>query len=201
MADKKEWAVEGFQFGTQAEAEQAKTEALRIEKLESMLDYGNIEMVEAVYNKAVENRVFKTAVGYTFLKNLRDIITENKENAMPRDIPVIGVSGIRENTAAASPKIKPGKKKQKIKMTKSEFSQKTLLLLNAVWMLVIAVMFIITSKGETPNILNYERTLQNRYSAWEQELKERESVIREKERELLIESEAEFGTETGISYE
>ena len=43
----------------------------------------------------------------------------------------------------------------------------------------------ITINGSNPNIINYERVLQNKYSQWEQELIQRESVIREKERELL----------------
>jgi flagellar capping protein FliD len=41
-------------------------------------------------------------------------------------------------------------------------------------------------KGSTPNILNYEKALQNRYAEWNQELSDREEAIREKEKELLI---------------
>ena len=41
-------------------------------------------------------------------------------------------------------------------------------------------------KSENPNILNYEQNLINKYAQWEQELSERESIIREKERELNI---------------
>lgn len=47
-------------------------------------------------------------------------------------------------------------------------------------------MFMITLKSDNPNILNYEKNLVNRYAAWEQELREREQVVREKERELNI---------------
>ena len=40
-------------------------------------------------------------------------------------------------------------------------------------------MFIITGTSKNPTIINYETELINRYSAWEQELTEREAAIRE----------------------
>ena len=49
--------------------------------------------------------------------------------------------------------------------------------------------FIITLNSDQPNVLNYERNLQNKYATWEQELTQREQTVREKERELHIETE------------
>ncbi len=51
---------------------------------------------------------------------------------------------------------------------------------------MVIVMFVIATTGSNPTIVNYERTLQNRYAEWEQQLSDREQVIREKEKELLI---------------
>jgi hypothetical protein len=48
-------------------------------------------------------------------------------------------------------------------------------------------MFVIAINSNQPNILNYQRVLQNRYAGWEQELTDREQAIRDKERELNIE--------------
>ena len=47
-------------------------------------------------------------------------------------------------------------------------------------------MFIISTTGSRPTILNYEKAIQNRYATWEQELNDRESAVREKERELML---------------
>ena len=77
MADKADWVVDGFQFGTQQDAELAQNEQFRIERLEEKLDYQNYEMVSAVYKKALNNRVFKTPVGYDFLKRLQRILRDN----------------------------------------------------------------------------------------------------------------------------
>ena len=43
--------------------------------------------------------------------------------------------------------------------------------------------------SEQPNVINYERAITSKYASWEQELTDREQVIREKERELKIEQE------------
>ena len=59
--------------------------------------------------------------------------------------------------------------------------------MNIVMIVAIIAMFIITLNSDQPNILNYEKNIQNKYAAWEQELTEREQTIREKERELHIE--------------
>ncbi len=98
MADKADWVVDGFQFGTQQDAELAQNEQFRIERLEEKLDYQNYEMVSAVYKKALHNRVFKTPVGYDFLKRLQRIL---QDNPLPDEeidnIPVYGVYSMRES--------------------------------------------------------------------------------------------------------
>ena len=48
-------------------------------------------------------------------------------------------------------------------------------------------MFYISTTGSKPTVLNYEKALQNRYAQWEQELEQRESELREKERAFLSE--------------
>lgn len=52
--------------------------------------------------------------------------------------------------------------------------------------LVIAL-FMVAFTSDIPNILNYKHNLQNKYSAWEQELRERENNLREKELQIYIE--------------
>ena len=44
------------------------------------------------------------------------------------------------------------------------------------------------AKADNPNILNYKTAVLNEYAEWEQDLKEREAVIREKELELDIDT-------------
>ncbi len=186
MADKTDWIVEGFQFGTEQDATLAKNEKLRVERLEEKMDYSSPEMIYAVYKKAVENRVFKTPVGYEFLKKLQRILQENPDFEKEiEEIPVQGVYSLRESTAPAALRIKASKVKPK--PTKKALGLRASLFINIVLLLLIGLMLYISMTSSNPTALNYERAVQNKYSAWEKDLSERESAVREKERELLLE--------------
>ena len=185
MADKTEWVVNGFQFGTQQDAELAQNEKIRIERLEEKLDYQNQEMVYAVYKKAVNNRVFRTPVGYDFLKRLQRILYDNAQEDIA-NIPIYGVYSMRESANQTIERIQASRKPVKEKPKQEFFSRKTSIIVNIGLLVLVIVMFVIATTGSNPTIVNYERTLQNRYAEWEQQLSDREQVIREKEKELLI---------------
>lgn len=186
MADKTDWIVEGFQFGTEQDANLAKNEKLRVERLEERLDYQSTEMVYAVYKKAVENRVFKTPVGYEFLKKLQRILKENPDFEYEvEEIPIQGVYSLRESANPTVERIKASQKKPK--PAKKTVGLRASLFINVVLMLLIALMFYISMTSTNPTVLNYERAVQNKYAEWERELSERENAVREKERELLLE--------------
>lgn len=51
---------------------------------------------------------------------------------------------------------------------------------------LIVVLFVIALTGENANALNYKRVLTDRYASWEEELRERENAVREKEQELRL---------------
>ena len=188
MADKTGWVVDGFQFGTEDDAALARNEKLRIERIEEKMDYQNSEMVGAVYKKAIDNRVFKTPVGYHYLKKLQQVRVENlPENETVADIPVSGVYSMRESANQTVERIQASRKPAKKEKPKQEFfSRKTSIIINISLLILVIVMFVISTTSSNPNILNYERTIQNRYVEWEQQLSDREQVVREKEKELLI---------------
>ena len=177
MADKTDWIVEGFQFGTEQDANLAKNEKLRVERLEERLDYQSLEMVYAVYKKAVENRVFKTLAGYEFLKKLQRILKENPDFEYEvEEIPIQGVYSLRESANPTVERIKASQKKPK--PAKKTVGLRASLFINVVLMLLIALMFYISMTSTNPTALNYERAVQNKYAEWERELSERESAVR-----------------------
>ena len=60
------------------------------------------------------------------------------------------------------------------------------MILSGVLAVMVVIMFLISLTGKNENILNYKNVITNRYAEWEQELTEREAVIRQKETELEI---------------
>lgn len=182
MEENQNLTVEGYIFRTTEDAKLAKLEAQKIAYIEQRINYNRADSVLAVYKKAVEECAFQTPVGIRYLEKLHDFL-ENS-TVITEEIPPIPLQSyfsrtVRENTNPARHRISPIKKKDKLK-NKYRIS----VMFNIALVLMVAAMFAIALNAKAPNILNYEKALINKYSAWEQELNTREARIREKEQEL-----------------
>ncbi len=179
----------GFLFLNGEDAALADKERKQIEYLEKHLDYKNAEQVLSVYQKLIEERTFKTPVGVIYLKHLQDFLT-NKEYIAKERITAIPVdepcdrSAPQPRTQLQSVRVAAQRRKEQ-----QELAHKISVILNFALIAVIIVMFWMTMQSETPNMINYRIALENKYAGWEQELTEREQVVREKELELKISQE------------
>ncbi len=177
--------VSGFAFYSEKDAALAEQERQKIAYLDKRIDRTNLESVLAIYKKALEDRVFRTPVGLEYLRELQGELKE-RQDELGEEIPPIPLwtnfADIREKTAPARRRIQPAPKEDK------NTTFRLSLIMNIVMIVAIIAMFIITLNSDQPNILNYERNLQNKYASWEQELTQREQTVREKERELHIEA-------------
>lgn len=185
-----ERTVGDFLFFTECDAQLAKEEQKKIEYLEARIDYTRPDSILYVYNKAIQERIFKTPVGLAYLKNLRGFLLQQKAVSPDsvRQIPLyITFDGeIRETSAAVRPKVRPSaaKSEERKKAEKHRFWFTISVIGNLLLVIAICAMFSISLKSDNPNIINYKTNLINRYASWEQELTERENAVREKEREL-----------------
>lgn len=187
MDDKSGLIVNGYCFGTSEDADLARQELKKIEYLERHMDYDNPKNMLLVYQKAVKDNIFRTPIGWEYLKELREKIYSNgefeSENGDILPITLFTVfayrvgSGVKEDPSQTESKEENRLKKRFI----------TSVLINIMLAAAMAAMFAITLTSDQPNILNYERALVNKYAEWQQELTERENIVREKERDLLIE--------------
>lgn len=183
-----EYFAEGFSFYAQKDAQAAELESRKIAYLESKMDYNQPESILRVYEKAIQDRVFKSPVGLVYLKGLQDYLLQQPLPEGTRIPPVppymTYVSEARENGSPARRRVQAPVKKEK-----KSSALPVSIILNILLVLAIMAMFVITLNAERPNILNYERVITDRYAAWEQELTQREQEIRQKERELIMETE------------
>lgn len=183
--DEKAQTAGGYIFSTEADAKLARAEEQKIKYLEERIDYNAPDSIKYIYEKAIQERIFKTPVGLQYLKHLQDFLLEQPdldlENiaAIPLDVTF---SGIKEQARSARQKNLSGK--GDLNKEKSAFIISVIS--NVLLAIAICAMFAISLKSDQPNIFNYERALRDKYSSWEQELTEREQVIREKELELKL---------------
>lgn len=181
-------AVEGFSFYTEKDARLAELERKKIDYLEERLDYSNPEKILQIYDKAIHDRIFKTPVGIFYLRQMQNYLMEQKQITPERIAPIPlyqtfgGELRFDKNPARNRIKVSDSQEKKASALSIS-------IVLNLLMAAAIVAMFVIALTANQPNILNYERTLTNRYASWEQELTEREQLIREKERELKLEAQ------------
>lgn len=95
-----------------------------------------------------------------------------------------------EKLEQAKQKVRATERKQRQaekEMRKKKSSLRMSLAVNFFLLLVAAGMVAIALLDSTPNIINYENKIQDKYAQWEMDLKEREAKVKEKERELHLE--------------
>lgn len=171
-----------YDFGNEQDALDAEKEVNNVAYLRKNMETEPLEKVVRLYEKLAQEQMLKTPIGFEYMKELREYLIArgyDEEKIPAIRVPDTYRSVIRMKTNPALQRVKPskeGEKKNPLVMS---------ILINITLAVIIIFMFIIAVTSNQPNILNYERVLQDQYSAWEMDLTEREAVVREKERELL----------------
>lgn len=178
--------VDGYLF-TQKEAQLALQEKKRAEYLENHLDFNNPKQILNVYRRAIEEKIFTTPVGTEYLKRLQQYLnTKQVEGEIP---PITVYAGLEPKQQESFEVSSNKAKKQNAKKRSVRNALLLSILLNLILAAMVIGMFVITIKSDNPNILNYERVLTDKYSAWEEELTQRERTVREKEHELFLQEQ------------
>ena len=177
--------VEGLLFDTRKDADQARLELKKIQYLNENMNYSNLDKAQKLYDKMIDEKQFKTPIGWMYLLNLRQLLIKGDvSEEQLRPVPMYTVFTFDAmKDAPVKQRVKPAAKKKEPYKNRFMYA----VVLNVLLAICVLAMFIIALKGETPNIINYKNNIINQYSSWEQELTERENAIREKERELNIE--------------
>lgn len=182
--NKDDLVVGGYQFATIADAETARQDLKRVKSLEDNLDFRKPQNVLAIYNKALEQRIFMTPIGMAYLLKVQGQL---RRCNVPEDkIRPIRLYSTFTNKTEANRSIRRSIQTRKPKVEyKGRFF--TSLGLNLVLIVAIITMFVISFESNSPTIANYRTAIENEYADWEQQLQEREQAVREAERNYGIE--------------
>ncbi len=197
MADEKgsSLIVGGYEFLSENDAQKAEMDLSKIRLLNSRVKANRPTDIKAVYEKAIENKIFKTPVGWGYLIGLRDKLIESGYSEddiipIPLNVSMTRHSALENLTVAQ--RIRVEKPKRNL-----EFKRVFPIVLNVILVILVVVMFLIAATGENDNIINYKSNITNRYSGWEQDLTEREKKVREAEKKLGIEDTSEYYNDNG----
>ncbi len=182
VAEKTDFYVEGYWFGSLKDANQAQMEQKKVAYFESKLQGKDAQNMLAVYNKILDEKIFSTPIGWEYLKYLQTqlrMLGIQEEQIRPIPMYLTFVHDDKEETVVRQ-RIRNVRKRDK-----SGDRLKISIIVNIFLGILVLAMFAITLNSRNPNILNYKRAIENEYAAWEQELTEREKLVKEKEAELF----------------
>lgn len=181
MVDNSNLIVKGYCFGTAEDADIARQEEKKIEYLEQHMDYTRPENILLVYQKAIGSKLFRTPVGWEYLRGLQRRLLEHEE--LREQISPIALYTVFAHRVGDEGKKRPARVEKKKRNTlKSKLIIS--ILINLLLTVAVGGMLAIALTSDQPNVLNYERALVNKYATWEQELTEKEKELREMEREM-----------------
>ena len=182
MEKKERLVFDGYLYGNEDDVKLAKEEMKTAKFLQSKINYDDIQMTLKIYDKAIKDRIFKTPAGIEFLKVMR---YEMIKRGMPTEnIQPIPLYLVFSKEPEKRP-IRIFQVKERDDNLKENF--RISLWANIALVILVIGMFLITLFGNNTNIINYRYKIENEYVGWQQELQEREAIIREKEAALGIE--------------
>lgn len=175
--------VNGFLFQTESEAELAEKEIEGIQYLKSRIDLKRPDVVLKLYCKVLEQEFFKTVVGISFLKEMQEYL-EEQPSIVKEEIPPIPIylNDRMQEKAVVNKQSLNEKEATKTNEVNYKVKFRYSIIMNVLLALLIVFMFIIINTSGNINILNYENRLVDKYENWEQELKQREEAIQEREK-------------------
>ena len=189
--------VGGYEFLAENDAQKASMDLSKRNLLEARVKASRPGDIKAVYEKSIENKIFKTPIGWEYLVGLRRKLLESgykEEDLIPIPLNVSMTRHSAMDSLNVKQRILPQEPKKEANF-KTIFS----IILNIVLLILVGVMFYITVTAETDNIINYRKNITNRYAGWEQELSDREKAVREAEKRLGIEGTKGYDEDTGTN--
>ena len=175
------YAVDGYVFETEQEYNDALNEKRGVDYMRSRTNMNNIASVQEIYEKVLEKSIFKTPIGYNFMRELQDILV--KSSLVDSD----EIKNIKVDKSADKKVLESNKQlKDKLKNVEVEYKNRFFnsVVLNVALIILIILIIAITNNSKNANVLNYKNRLDAEYTskendlaAWEEELEEREKLL------------------------
>ncbi|WP_022759872.1 hypothetical protein [Butyrivibrio sp. AD3002] len=190
--------VDGYEFLSAEDVKKAELDKQKIEIIGKKVHSTKVSDLEAVYEKAITNKIFSTPIGWYYLAKLRDKligagVKEEDLIPIPINLKITKVDLKDEYHPRQYITPPPPKKKKNVKAVAFVMG-----VMNLILLAMVITMFFIALSAESDNIINYKQNVTNRYAEWEDSLKEREKAVRIKERDLKIQDDTEYGKDIDI---
>lgn len=181
-----QFRVDHFRFEDRDAYERAVKEKKVVQAMRKKFSFSDVGVAKKVYEKAVEDRVFSTAVGYEFLSELRKSIMSSG-TVSEKEMPAIPVHDSGGGNAAVPPAANTGN--TSVQRYKRLYEGQKILNKRMKFVLFVAILivaaFVVIDVSSEYSVFTYftdyktkmEEELINKYEGWEKELKAREDAL------------------------
>lgn len=181
--DKTSLTVDGFVFPSAKEAQIALKEKQNIEVIRQRTPLNDSKAVYELYTKLIERDMFKTMVGYSFLYEMRyRLLTDFQYDE--EDLPTVVLPKRMEYDKVSE----LNKGVMETKLQALMLTKKRMSIVMAALAFMVVAMFVLAAVNPNVGYINAENKILNQYSAWQEELEQREKAVKEKEAQLGIEN-------------
>lgn len=174
--------VDGYLFEDEEFLKEAKNELEGVEYLKKRTNYSNPKNMLNIYNTVIEKKLFKTPVGYEFLRELQVHLYEsdNIDHDQISPIPVYVRSSRSRKIRFELPKVK--RTIDKSSPYRNRFIN--MVILNVIFLIILILFILISNNSNNLNIINYKNRIDAEYTEkednlakWDRELTAREQAL------------------------
>ena len=171
----------GYLFEDEESLKEARNELEGVEYLKKRTNYKNPKSILNIYNTVIEKKLFKTPVGYEFLKQLQDYLLESEEIDGDQIMPI----PVKRTTEKKGKKFSIPKIKRSIDKS-SPYRNRFLnmVILNVVLVVILVLFILISNNSKNLNIINYRNRIDAEYTEKEDNLARLEKQLQIREEQL-----------------
>lgn len=180
-----EMIVDGFSFEDKDEFVKAEKEYFIIKQIQDNMNLDLGKNAKKVYQKSLQKDTFHTVVGFSFLKQLQDTFQSNPVTK-EQELKFIFVPGAKNSSYAGR---LMEEKTEKMRYEVEKMKKRSLLYKIIIGFLasLIAVLFFLALTNNNMTYFNEKNKVLDKYSAWEEELKQKEKDLQKREEKLQTE--------------
>ena len=176
---------QGYSFDTAKDMDLAKREAESVEYIKAKMERKDRDKTRKLYDSLVEKQSFITPVGIQFMKELQQDLSMFSTSSL-QGVPVhLAVDKENQIKGKLTKEFIAGSKDrnvQQVDIYKNKLKNSRIIITFLV--VLILAMFSVVLFGKNSPLQDAEEKLQDKYATWEEQLKEKEQLLLDKEEQL-----------------
>lgn len=174
--------IAGYEFTDEEKAKKAKNELSKIAIIQEKSNGINQKKKLELYNQLNNGKIFTTAVGIAFLREMQKELLNSKEieKQSVKSLLVLDENNTEDKEKYSNFQINNYKLQIKNEKSRSQLFKERFIksiFVNIFFIIVIIIMFFMVKQGKKYDLSYYQESIEYNYVSWERELSSREANL------------------------